>query len=75
MATDLMNAVVIGGTGATGKSLVGSMLKAKVGVCTHYIYSYYCHDAQDLSYSVIFTVLHDEVIILPMAYIMHRVDQ
>ena len=27
---DLMNAVVIGATGATGKCLVGSMLKAKV---------------------------------------------
>ena len=34
---DLMNAVVIGATGATGKCLVGSMLKAKVtkhmGMC------------------------------------------
>ena len=28
---DLLNAVVIGATGATGKCLVGSLLKAKVG--------------------------------------------
>ena len=70
MATDLMNAVVIGGTGATGRSLVGSMLKAKVGLCTYYII-YYCHDAQDLSYtllSLLFCMM--KVIILPMAYII-----